>query len=332
MAMIRSTNALGFAEVVRELGADPLIYQQRFGLTPGVEHVEDAFVPWRGLALMLETAAVELDCPDLGLRMGEWQGLRILGPLAVLARNAVTVGDGLAAIGRYLYVHSPALRLTAGHSNIAGRLRFDYAMTNVGDQPLHQSRELSMANASRIVRLLAPGSEPPLTIAFPHEQLGGDAAYTQALRCLPEFGADWCGFEIATATAEEVIDQADPDARRVALNYLQSTYADRSARTEDRVRTLIRRLLSTGACSAGSVAVELHLHTRSMQRQLHDEGTTFGAILEDERRNLAARYLSEPDLPVAQIARLLGYTEQSAFARAFRGWFDLTPRAYRARL
>jgi len=74
------------------------------------------------------------------------------------------------------------------------------------------------------------------------------------------------------------------------------------------------------------------MHPRTLQRRVREEGTTFEAIKDQARRDLAQRYLSQPDLPLTQITALLGYSEQSAFGRSCRRWFDMTPRQERARL
>jgi AraC-like DNA-binding protein len=90
--------------------------------------------------------------------------------------------------------------------------------------------------------------------------------------------------------------------------------------------------LGTGNCSRGEVANALFMHPRTMQRRLGEEGTTFEAIKDDARRDLAQSYLSHPALLISQITILLGYTEQSAFGRSCRRWFDLSPREMRTRL
>jgi AraC-like DNA-binding protein len=99
-----------------------------------------------------------------------------------------------------------------------------------------------------------------------------------------------------------------------------------------RVRKAVSALLGTGNCSRGEVANALFMHPRTMQRRLGEEGTTFEAIKDDARRDLAQSYLSHPALLISQITILLGYTEQSAFGRSCRRWFDLSPREMRTRL
>jgi AraC-like DNA-binding protein len=69
-----------------------------------------------------------------------------------------------------------------------------------------------------------------------------------------------------------------------------------------------------------------------MQRRLGEEGTTFEGVKEEARRDLARRYLVQPDLSIGQITTLLGYSDQSAFSRSCRRWFDRSPRDMRAHL
>src|SRR5258707_15249236 len=110
-SMIRATTLWGYGELVQELGGDPQLFLKRFRIPPGVENQEDAFISFDAYVRMLQASAEDLGCPDFGLRLSRWQGLDILGPVSVIARNAHTVLGGLEMIGRYLYVHSPALTL-----------------------------------------------------------------------------------------------------------------------------------------------------------------------------------------------------------------------------
>jgi AraC-like DNA-binding protein len=88
-------------------------------------------------------------------------------------------------------------------------------------------------------------------------------------------------------------------------------------------------LLPTGHADAATVADQLRLHPRTLQRRLAGEGVTFAALLERERQAQAARLLTQPDLQLGQVAGLLGYSEQSAFNRAFRRWYGVPPGRYR---
>ena len=106
----------GYGDLVRELGGDPASFLARFGIPVGAEQQADGFVAVDAFIRLLEASAEDLKCPDFGLRLSRFQGLDILGPIAVIARNAQTVLGGFEAIARYLYVHSPALTLTVGRA------------------------------------------------------------------------------------------------------------------------------------------------------------------------------------------------------------------------
>jgi AraC-like DNA-binding protein len=330
-SLIRATGLWGYVELVRELGGDPAPLLARLHIPPGVEREDDAFVPLDAFVRLLEATATELDCPDLGLRLSRWQGLDILGPIAVIARNAQTLQDGLGAIARYLYVHSPALTLAVTDRS-GGDLHFTYTVTGVDLSLLRQGYELSMANGVRMIRLLGGPEAGPSVVSFLHDQLGPDTAYAEALGCPVRFGQEWCGFELPRTLAARPIDSADPETRRIATKYLESVYLPSSATLSERVAELARRLLPTGHCSADAIADQLALHPRTLQRRLAEEGVRCQDVIDAERREQAARYLAEPLLQLSQVAALLGYAEQSTLNRSCRRWFGMTPRAYRATL
>jgi AraC-like DNA-binding protein len=331
-SLLRATTLWGYGELVQELGGDPELFRKRFRIPPSIENQEDAFISFDAYVRLLEASAEDLRCPDFGLRLSRWQGLDILGPIAVIARNAQTVLSGLEMIGRYLYVHSPALKLTLAPRTPKTRLTFTYEVTEPGLTSVVQGYELSMAIVVRIIRLLGGQEARPSGISFTHDQQGSDAAYRETLGCRVRFGQTWCGFEISESLAGRRIESADPETRRIAAKYLESNYLPPTASLSERVAELTRRLLPTGQCSVDTIANQLAMHSRSMQRRLVTEGVRCQGVIDRERRALAATYLAEPGLHLSQIAGLLGYTEQSTLNRSCRRWFGKTPRQYRAGL
>ncbi len=331
-SLLRATTLWGYGELVQELGGDPQLFLKRFRIPPGIENHEDAFISFDAYVRMLEASAEDLGCPDFGLRLSRWQGLDILGPIAVIARNAQTVLSGLEMIGRYLYVHSPALKLTLAPRTPKTGLTFTYEVTESGLTSVVQGYELSMAIVVRIVRLLAGQEARPSAISFTHDQQGPGAAYREALGCPVRFGQTWCGFKISERLAGRRIESADPEAKRIAAKYLESNYLPPTASLSERVAELIRRLLPTGQCTVDAIADQLAMHPRSLQRHLLTEGVRCQDLIDRERRTLAGTYLAEPGLHLSQIAGLLGYAEQSTLNRSCQRWFGKTPRQYRTGL
>jgi AraC-like DNA-binding protein len=97
----------------------------------------------------------------------------------------------------------------------------------------------------------------------------------------------------------------------------------------ERTRRAIAERLRGGTSSLESVARELAMSERSLQRRLSDLGHTFHALADEVREATARLYLEQPDMALAEIAYLLGFADQSAFNRAFKRWTGSTPRQAR---
>ena len=92
----------------------------------------------------------------------------------------------------------------------------------------------------------------------------------------------------------------------------------------------IQRQLHHGIPKQGDIAKTLGLSVRSFQRKLAEVDRTFSEMLQDTRRELAGQYLMQPELSITDVAQLLGYSEASSMSKAFRKWYQMTPREYRA--
>ncbi|WP_330208719.1 MULTISPECIES: AraC family transcriptional regulator [unclassified Pseudomonas] len=102
-----------------------------------------------------------------------------------------------------------------------------------------------------------------------------------------------------------------------------------SASLTEPIRWVLRRRLAAGRPDVRSIATELAMSERSLQRKLNDEGLTFQRLLGDTRHQLALEYLTDPTLSLMEVAYMLGYEDQNSFFRAFRQWEDSTPTCWR---
>ncbi|AGI23142.1 helix-turn-helix transcriptional regulator [Pseudomonas sp. MT3] len=97
----------------------------------------------------------------------------------------------------------------------------------------------------------------------------------------------------------------------------------------DDVKSQVRTLLGDGYPSLEQVAEQLRLPSWTVQRRLQEHGLSFSALVDTVRQELATYYLQQSALPISELALLLGYSEISAFSRAFRRWFDVSPKQWR---
>jgi AraC-like DNA-binding protein len=118
---------------------------------------------------------------------------------------------------------------------------------------------------------------------------------------------------------------------RILTAHAEDLLAERHSVTglQSMVKNQLATLLSSGESGAAAVARRLGMSTRSLNRHLAEEGTTFGEIRERLRQRLATRYLADDRLSVQQAAWLLGYSEPGAFSHAFKRWTGTSPRRAR---
>lgn len=114
---------------------------------------------------------------------------------------------------------------------------------------------------------------------------------------------------------------------RAPGDWLFSSFAERVV--SHQVRAALEKQLFSPSIEA--VAAILHTSVRSLSRHLHDEGTSFQAIKDELRRDVAIARLTKTGMPIALIGAELGFDDPTTFHRAFRKWTGSTPRAYRLR-
>jgi YesN/AraC family two-component response regulator len=99
--------------------------------------------------------------------------------------------------------------------------------------------------------------------------------------------------------------------------------------TSETLRRLLEEELCGGDPALPHMAARLHMSARTLHRRLDEEGTAFRQVVDEVRRELAERHLRERVLPIGEIGFLLGFSESSAFHRAFKRWTGWRPLAYR---
>lgn len=320
--MIRAASLRGFVPLVEQLGGDAGRLLDRFGVSRADLASDDGLISLTAHDLMLDAAAEELECPDLGLRLSVAQDLSILGPLALAVEASSTVAEAIHCAARFMFVHSPALEV-AVEPDPRGR-RGVVALTyrkDLRESPYSpQGIELGLGLFHHVGKVLVGGRLGLRSVEIPHQPLSPVARYTGFFGADVKFGCRKAALRVERRLLDERFASADEGIRQVAVDYLATHYSDPGSSTAAQVRLALAESLGTMPSAIGNVARLLALHPRTLQRRLAAEDTTFEAILDDVRRAGAHRYLTTTDLPLGQVALLVGFSEQSALSRAVRRW------------
>jgi AraC-like DNA-binding protein len=141
------------------------------------------------------------------------------------------------------------------------------------------------------------------------------------------------GFDFRAELLDAPVRGADPSLGALLERHADELLARLPARDDlvQRVKTQVVRALPGELLSLETTARALATSTRTLQRALQAEGTTFQALVDEVRRDLSLGYLREGQRTVSEIAFLLGFTEVATFTRAFRRWTGSAPSGWRQR-
>lgn len=331
-ALIRASGIRGYESLMASLGANPRPLLQRFHLTPEVLVDDDALVPLRSVANLLEASAEATGQQDFGLRMAQQQSIDILGPLALGMQHSPTVADALEFASRYLFVHSPGLVFSVLPRSklIPGACELRLQI-NLARQPVQrQSMDQCLGVLYRILQFLAPGQSPLQAVALPHRPLAPLSAYARFFGAPVRVEQEHGGLHVLSATLDTTLRAVNASLRKMASDYIAQQYGDPTQSLTVRVRQALTRTLSTTQGRKEAIAEMLAMHPRTLQRRLAAERCCFEDLREDVRKEAALRYLCETRVPLSQLSSLLGLSEQSALTRSCRRWFGTTPSRMRS--
>jgi AraC-like DNA-binding protein len=332
-AVVRVDALRNFREIVTELGGDPVALLSRAQIDPTVLGNRNAVISYRMMVHLLERTAAELNCPDFGMRLANVQGgAKVLGPLEVAMKNSRSVGEAFRYCAEHTQAYSPAAQICFEEDKAEKRtfMRFEILLSRLPYQ--RQSVEQALLLTHHAASDISGGQVRAREVWFSHEPLAAAAIYRAHFGCVIRFGQSSNGLFFSEADLRYPIADPDPQLYELAACFIDSRFPATSMAMSSRVRTLVTRLLDAGECTSERVAASLGLHPRTLQRRLREEGQCFEAIKDEVRRDVAMRYLGQPDMPLTRVAEMLGYSEASVLSRSCYRWFAASPRQLRNEL
>jgi AraC-like DNA-binding protein len=262
--------------------------------------------------------------PAFGLRAGAETPPGVYGPLDLATMSSPTVADALERMVRYyrLVGAMSALSLSRAADG-AGTLRVRLLAPTQTD--LRHYFEHIFALVVTRIRLVTVSAREDWSVSFRHAAPSDRTTHTRILGARVRFSQPEDALVIGGETMRLELRTASPalSAMLEAEEARVTTRAD--APIDARVRSALVTTLRDGDASLAGVARRLSMSPRTVQRALGGAGTTFAAVLDGVRRDAAERHLAEGKLSVGEIAFSLGFSQASAFHRAFKRWTGRTP-------
>ncbi len=300
----------------------------RSGLTEAALADPDGRIPLIAMYDGIEAAREATGDPCLGLHFARSLELEDLDALGFLMITSPTFGAVLDRVFRYQRMWAEGEHYEMFVEGERARVTYE----QYGPQrPAHvQMAQMAfcdfVVNGSRFI----PGLEFEC-VRFRHERPPEADEYERVFGVPIEFGAPCDEVRFPSRLLELPL----PDANAALCNFFDRYTRDKLKQLPgdesitSRVRALLRKQLPEGQVKLEHLAGRLHMSPRTLQRRLGDEGTSLHAELDEVRRQQALYFL-EAGVAISELSWLLGYSDPSAFHRAFKRWTDTSPEAWRS--
>lgn len=291
----------------------------------------DARIPYVAVLGLIERAASTLGDASYGLRLGAAHEARDSGLLGFVVLNSPTLLDAIANLQRYFYVVGEGEDIEVERMGSHVTLRF--RETDRALRGLRHNSDYIAAVIVRACRDMTRKRISPVRAEFMHARPNAKVAYADYLGCPVKFHAEWDALIYDADTMRLPVIGADGKLFKVlelACRQILGPTPKKQDIVHD-VRELIIDGLAKGTVHFDSIAGKLNMSSKTLERRLADRGTTFSALLEAVRCEIAKHHLSKTDVRLEQIAYLTGYSEPAALVRAFKRWTGMTPMKFRAK-
>ena len=292
----------------------------------------DALLPFESYVSAWEVLAAAPGSEGIGLRLGGMSSPRLLGALGYAMVHAPDALTAILMFRRFRRLVSDTLapEIDVDDEHVTYHLVWPTRIARIV-----QFADCAFAGTLALLQALAglPEGTPLAVEAWYQCPRPEGADRARALGCPVRFGMPETRFVIRRRPLEQPLPRSHPGL----FDYLERHASSLLARLpvdgplSIRIRRLITEGLRSGEPSPREIAKKLSLSERTLQRRLREEATSFAELLDNARRELAESYVAEPGMAAFEVAFLLGYSEPSAFHRAFRRWTGLTPQEFRRR-
>jgi AraC-like DNA-binding protein len=279
---------------------------------------------------LLERIAAEMDSAhELPLRVGPLMRPDDYGALGLAWKSAPTIRSSLERVERYCRLWTDNLTYEIDDRDDG----VDFVLHRSGERRLGMrlSNEATLASATSLIRQTSSPRFRPSAVSLKHAAPRSTSAHERYFGCPVHFGCDRDALSLSREALARPNQLADDGISRFLLSHLDAELGTLGNETaiEFLVERELSRSLSEGIPRMEDVARRLAMSERTLHRRLSQRGVTFKTLVDATRRHVAENLLRDSRYTATEVAFLTGFSEQSAFNRAFKRWTGQTPTAYR---
>jgi AraC-like DNA-binding protein len=330
---VLASAATGMVDFINHMGGD---VDRIFGdarIAPDMAGSPTLKLRLSAFCRLFEEAARQTKHGNFGLWFGNQFQPRNLGFWGYAAVSAPTLGSALKTFVELFAFHQECSRMGL-IADDDGLMRLEYQIEAPAIVERRQDAELSLGMFLNVIRECCGPRWAPEEVHFEHPKPEEAKQHEVAFNAPIYFGQA----TNALLFRPEILARPMPAHDSRLMDMMRMCLIELGTRTTadvgivDRVRTAVRSRLARGSLSLEDIADDVHLPVAVLHREFSASSLSFKSLVEDVRRDLALSYMKQRQLPLSEVALLLGYSELSAFSRAFRRWTGKSPRAFRSTL
>lgn len=310
-------------------GVEPGELYRAVELEPALLTDPDNRIPFSQIVALYQRAADLTGDDAFGLHVGERVDARLFDVLGYVVVNSPTLGTALDRLVRYHSIWSNGAFFNLDISRSQTRLIYEY-FGGQSDVCRHDC-EMTMSLVVSFARRMASLDWAPREVSFRHSRPKSVAEHRRIFRAPVHFGRPFNELIFDSSLLALPMGKADPGLCTILDRHARELLAKspRQGGLVEQVRHLLGEALNGGDPRIESISQKLGISVRTLQRRLREEGTSHQDLLDEVRSELSRRYLQESKFAICEVAYLLGFSEPSAFHRAFRRWTGITPKEFR---
>lgn len=318
----------GFSALVISKGGDLSALYQSVGLDKETFIEESRLIPFDKFVYLLENAAHQLNFPDVAMTLARQQDMMILAPLTPMLSRCRNVSEALGVMVKYLKIlvsgYQVDVKEQQGHLSVSFTLELPHI------QELVQYQDYAMASAVNILNGLVGKTHAIRGCYFLRNENSEERilAYARYYGCPVAFNSP-----SLSLTGDRAILDLDVRnlVKQINTRINNAQLLDRES-IVNQVSRVISFSLANGINKIEDIASSMNYSQRTLQRKLAEQNTSYTALLDSIRFNMANQYLKNTYYRQTDIAALLGYSNLSSFSRSYHRWCGVYPIEVRKRL
>lgn len=266
--------------------------------------------------------------PEFGLHAAESMPTGLYGVLEYATISSPTLRVALERVARYYRIVGAMSEVSFLDEGETSKIVFRSVVAAPED--LRHYSEHFLALIAARTRLITAAQVSPTLVSFPHAAPKKTDEHARIFKAPVYFSQPRAELTYRTADLTVPLSTFNPDFLRLFEREEAHLAALDNGSVAQRIRNVLPGTLRQGEASVGTLSRKLGLSTRTLQRKLQEEGISFTDLVDQVREEEARRYVAESKMSLGEIAFVLGFSQPSAFFRAFKRWTGTTPSDFRS--